>query len=166
MDTRTCSKCGQILPVTEYYKTRRKSDGKWWYYGHCKKCHKELSNKWIFGNAEQYRKYRNEWAAKRRQDFPEKFVEIDLKRRTKVLGTSPEWYKEQLVKQGGVCAICRREEVNRSGQRNNRVRSLAIDHCHTTGKHRGLLCSACNQAVGMIDKYPGWLEAATNYVAS
>ena len=41
--------------------------------------------------------------------------------------------------QGGVCAIC-------NGKNNDR--DLAVDHCHTTGKVRGLLCGNCNRGIG------------------
>lgn len=41
--------------------------------------------------------------------------------------------------QGGTCAICQRARGIR--------RKLSVDHCHTTGEVRGLLCSTCNSKV-------------------
>ena len=56
------------------------------------------------------------------------------------LGISLEEYADILKTQGGVCAIC-----------HNPPKSihLAVDHCHTTGDIRGILCSSCNIALGM-----------------
>lgn len=55
-------------------------------------------------------------------------------------------------KQGGKCAICKR------------VRSLVVDHCHKTGKIRGLLCSSCNSAIGLLDENVGFLNSAIDYL--
>jgi len=48
-------------------------------------------------------------------------------------------YNKILKKQGGVCAICRNKESNKS---------LAVDHNHKNGKVRGLLCTNCNITLG------------------
>lgn len=54
-------------------------------------------------------------------------------------------YEQMLVDQDGMCAVCHGPEVvNRSGK----IISLAVDHCHSTGKVRGLLCRACNSGIG------------------
>jgi hypothetical protein len=63
--------------------------------------------------------------------------------RKKKYGVSPVDYAEMLVKQNGVCAICK--GLNRDG------RSLALDHCHQTGKKRGLLCGRCNLTLGRVE---------------
>jgi hypothetical protein len=43
---------------------------------------------------------------------------------------------------------------------------LAVDHCHTTGKVRGLLCSTCNTALGSFQDNPAYLKAAIHYLES
>ena len=50
-------------------------------------------------------------------------------------------YQSLLALQDGKCAICSRSVLGRTGH---------ADHCHDTKKPRGLLCSGCNQAEGMI----------------
>jgi len=61
-------------------------------------------------------------------------------------GISGDEYDAMLEKQGGVCAIC--GNVNRSDAFHRR---LAVDHDHDTGIIRGILCSHCNNALGMVD---------------
>jgi hypothetical protein len=58
-------------------------------------------------------------------------------------------YAYMLAKQRGVCAICKKEETIIS-KKTNKPRDLVIDHCHTTGKVRGLLCGGCNSGIGML----------------
>ena len=52
-------------------------------------------------------------------------------------------YQRILESQNGKCEICN------GGLVRNRKR-FDIDHCHTTGKVRGLLCSNCNRAIGLL----------------
>ncbi len=54
-------------------------------------------------------------------------------------------YEQMLKQQNGVCKICK--GLDPSGRR------LAVDHCHTTGVVRGLLCPSCNTALGRIEQY-------------
>jgi len=61
-------------------------------------------------------------------------------------------YKLQL----GVCMICNQAETN--GKR------LAIDHDHSTGKVRGLLCNHCNIGLGKFFDNPQLLQSAINYI--
>lgn len=60
-------------------------------------------------------------------------------------GISIDDYDSMMAEQGGVCKICR--GLDPSGRR------LAVDHCHETGRVRGLLCPSCNTALGRIEQY-------------
>ena len=64
--------------------------------------------------------------------------------------------------QNGVCAICQQTESTSS----DRYANLAVDHCHTTGKVRGLLCNTCNRALGLFKDNPVVLAAALQYLNS
>ena len=64
-------------------------------------------------------------------------------------------YDAMLEAQGGLCAICRLppDGTSRGGR-------LFVDHCHETGKIRGLLCNKCNLAVGYLGSESALLRAA------
>lgn len=70
-------------------------------------------------------------------------------------GIGIEEYNIILVKQGGTCKICDGEPG---------ARSLHIDHCHDTGKIRGLLCANCNTGIGNLKDDINLLEKAINYL--
>lgn len=65
-------------------------------------------------------------------------------------------YEQKLIEQEDVCAICR--GANKSGRR------LHVDHCHETGKFRGLLCINCNAGLGQFGDSLALLEAAAEYM--
>lgn len=70
-------------------------------------------------------------------------------------GVSMEWYDEQVLAQGGVCYICNRPPGNKS---------LAVDHCHKTGKVRKLLCHKCNVSLGNANDDAFILNAMIEYL--
>ncbi len=80
------------------------------------------------------REKRNAWAREyrkrtyNRSDFSKKY------------GLSREEYDNMLIAQGGECAVC--------GSKDN---NLCVDHCHTSGIVRGLVCHPCNLALGRIE---------------
>lgn len=67
-------------------------------------------------------------------------------------------FKQMLAYQGGKCAICEEKCVTN--------KELAIDHCHKTGRIRGLLCMRCNTALGMFRDNPLLLEKAYIYLTT
>jgi hypothetical protein len=69
-------------------------------------------------------------------------------------GLTLEQYQSLVEKQGGRCAICKRvlEKI------------LVVDHCHETGRVRGLLCDRCNAGLGMFVDNPLILKSAIEYL--
>lgn len=69
-------------------------------------------------------------------------------------------YQEMLNKQNGKCAICGSDKPR------GRYKHFAVDHNHTTGELRGLLCSPCNIGIGHLQDSPELLHKAANYLES
>ena len=96
-----------------------------------------------------------------RKKNPEKMKAIDLK---KNFGLSLETYYEILKNQNYVCAICKRSEYALNPH-TGLPRALAVDHCHETGKVRGLLCTNCNRGIGKFDDKIDRLAEAIKYLS-
>ena len=79
-------------------------------------------------------------------------------------GVDAARYQEMLAEQNGLCAICARPEKH-TDPYTGRTKRLAIDHCHGSGKVRGLLCGSCNTALGLFEDDPGLLDRAKEYLA-
>ena len=79
----------------------------------------------------------------------------------KTYGITADQYYEMLALQNNACKICGSEYNN-----NDRCGSgkLFIDHCHTTGKIRGLLCSKCNHGLGLFNDDTDRLQRAIEYL--
>jgi hypothetical protein len=98
--------------------------------------------------------YRERYCATRRRWWAAHKEEGNERKRRARYGISEADYQAMLARQGGVCAICRRKSKRR----------LEIDHCHKTGKVRGLLCGNCNTALGRCHDDPDILRAAIAYL--
>jgi hypothetical protein len=72
-------------------------------------------------------------------------------------------YDAMYTAQGGTCAICKEPETGKS-RGSDATRLLAVDHCHASGKIRGLLCAGCNTALGNFRDNPAYLQAAIEYL--
>lgn len=103
--------------------------------GSCKPCMAVSRRKWAKNNPEAFQRYR---------------YKADLKMK---YGLTIEQHQAMIKEQGGKCKMC------------NKTKRLVIDHCHVSGKVRGLLCNGCNVAVGhyenhkpLIEKYLGGIR--------
>lgn len=67
-------------------------------------------------------------------------------------GITPEQFLAMVEKQEGRCAIC------------TRTRLLHVDHRHSDGKVRELLCFKCNAGIGQLEDNPELLRAAALYL--
>lgn len=73
-------------------------------------------------------------------------------------GVTTEDYDRMLSDQNGGCKLCGKPPAMTS----QITLRLFIDHCHTTGKVRGLLCARCNTGLGFVDQSE-WLSKALEY---
>jgi hypothetical protein len=74
-------------------------------------------------------------------------------------GVTLEWYEGQLHKQGYACALC--GAANPTGRG-----AFHVDHDHTTGTIRGLLCHGCNTGIGSFGENTNNLLSAIRYLSS
>lgn len=103
---------------------------------------------------------RAEYGRAHRQASPDVYRNHYMKRK---YGVDLAWYNRTIEEQGGVCAICKSFETALHAQI-GMPRNMAIDHCHESGKVRGLLCSKCNTALGCFKDSAGILENAIAYL--
>ena len=102
-------------------------------YGICKDCHTKRQQKWVENNKEK-------WKSITAKCYRQTARNKELKN---TYGITEEEYKIQFERQNGKCAICGSLSKRPSGV-------LDIDHNHTTGKIRDLLCSQCNRGLGFF----------------
>jgi hypothetical protein len=121
---KTCTKCNTRRPLLDFWKSKRHKDG---YMYACKFCATDYNKK--------ERKNRNDY-----DNMKSVFYKY---------GLTKDQYLEMLVSQKHVCAICGGTEYV-VDKRTGKIRRLHVDHCHKTGKIRGLLCQKCNQAIGLL----------------
>ena len=109
-----------------------------------------------------YRSKHKEAISKRRKEKrkanPEHYSKIQRKKRLKqAYGISVEEYEALSKAQGHACAIC-------NTHRTVLKKKLVVDHCHATGKIRGLLCTRCNIGIGLFSDSTLLLHNADRYL--
>lgn len=90
---------------------------------------------------------------------PEKRKTASRRRRAKRVGLLPADIDAMIENQNGLCAICGNPP---NGKKATAI--LQLDHCHTTGKMRAMLCNKCNVALGHVMDQPGLLRTAADYL--
>ena len=140
---KTCTKCKILKEINCFAIKRATHDG---HRTICKSCH----------NA-----YQNAFKSQNRDLFRNKQKAYDLFREFKL---TQKDYDKMLLHQNNKCAICFNAETT-VHKKTNKVRDLSVDHCHKTGKVRGLLCGKCNQAIGLLKESPHLLYSAISYLS-
>ena len=143
---KTCTKCNTEKELTDYSINKRHSTGR---NTVCKKCENQRIAEYRAPRREQERQR----AANYRKQNKEKIRDKRLK---EIYGISLTAYNTMYDKQKGVCKICH-EPSNKT---------FAVDHCHTTGEVRGLLCSPCNTSLGLMKDNIQRLSNAIEYLKS
>jgi hypothetical protein len=115
---------------------------------------RERHRAWREANREKLRAYTREYQRKYREANPQP-TKTDRRRGSvrHPYGVSPEQKQQMLHAQGGLCAICRQSFDLQN-----------IDHCHATGKVRGLLCRHCNLGLGHFKDDVARMQAAIDYL--
>ena len=74
-------------------------------------------------------------------------------------GITPECFDRLMREQNGMCAIC-----NAVFDQGSKIDNAHVDHCHSSGKIRGLLCRTCNTGIGMLREDVGIFMRAVSYL--
>lgn len=148
MSKKVCSVCNELKLLEDFYKESRVKDGR---ARRCKLCHTKITNEYRKKNPEIYRKASlKHWHGLDQKEKQEKWI--------KRYGLSAKEYYKMLEKQKEVCKICNKKCSSKQ--------TLSVDHCHKTGKVRGLLCIKCNTSLGMLNDDVSLFYSAIKYLKS
>lgn len=140
ISSKTCTLCGLTKPIAEFHKLKHGKDG---LHSRCKSCEAVRNKEWY----------------RRKCRTPEYIKRQRNNRLIRQFGIDDDGYEILLEMQGGRCGICGCTDSGRKG-----ADRFAIDHSHETGAVRGLLCSRCNQALGLFGDNPDVLRKAAEYL--
>lgn len=126
-----CRVCSQVKAVSEFSKAPTTADR---LSNICKKCVSDKWREWYYKDHDT-KKQKNAQVNKVHYS-QHSSVDTVLRRRLSRYGLSNEEFTELVDRSEGLCEICRTEPFE------------AIDHCHSTGRVRGLLCGQCNRSLG------------------
>lgn len=150
-----CTNCNITKEISKFYKHKGKKDG---LRSHCSEClQKQFKIKSTDVNFKVKRKLlQREY--RKNPDFKKREKEWQRKTNFKrSYGITVDGYNFLFNKQNGNCAICGLNQINFK-------RKLAVDHCHTTKKIRGLLCDHCNPGLGYFKDSEILLNKAIKYL--
>lgn len=163
LEFKDCGWCGITKPLDDFY---RMATGKQGVRPECKACTREYRRNWYRRNREREIARVHAWQQANADRVNARSAEYRKKpgraramrdlyyRRT--FGLSADDVDDLIARQQDRCAIC--------GRRPQRLASLHLDHDHTNGKIRGVLCSTCNQGLGQFKEDPALLDAAAAYL--
>lgn len=135
-----CSSCRENKPLEDFHKRKKSKDGA---HSYCKICTSLRNKEWFANNKQKHAATCASWYSKNKEKANKSGTDWHYRSN---YGISYEDFILLAGKQQNKCAICSTTIVF-SGRGANRA---VMDHCHTTGNIRGVLCSSCNQGIGLL----------------
>jgi RNA polymerase subunit RPABC4/transcription elongation factor Spt4 len=126
----------------------------------CREKNRVRRREWRKENRDKYLAQHRLDGRRRREKHGDRLRVEDVVRR---YGITVEEHNRLMAESRGLCAICGQPETRTY---RGRVKVLAVDHNHVTGKVRGLLCHNCNTMIAMSREQCGVLIRATEYLNS
>lgn len=176
METKTCNKCNITKPLDEFY-WKNKSRG--YRDSRCKKCRYEIQKErynepemsgervcvWcnISQPIENFTPSKRNTGGRERACKNCRWIKRDKEahktsgRRHTLMrnyGITLEDYRTLEIQQDYKCALCNKTPKQK----------LAVDHCHETGRIRGLLCHSCNTSLGKLGDSVESIERVLRYL--
>ena len=145
-----CNVCRQDKPRESFSADRRRKDG---LQARCKSCAAEIAKKWRLENPERVTAVRRDWEKRN----PERHLLTKF-------GIRADEKRAIFEAQGSVCGAC--GSGHHGHPRIEGETGWCLDHCHASGKIRGVLCWRCNLALGYAGDSPDALRALAAYIES
>jgi hypothetical protein len=128
---------------------------------------RESNRKWSANNRDKVNEKQRRYAERNKEKLKLKQHQFYLKNKDKVkefsllrkYNISLEQYKKMLKDQHNKCLLCQTKDEDTTSK------FLVVDHCHKTGKVRGLLCNPCNTGIGLFKENIEVLEKTIKYLA-
>lgn len=157
-----CSRCQETKPLSEFHHNASRRDGHSCY---CKACTAFFSKAYYAANRQKHLAACRKSKAARPEVYKSTTRIYRAKHKEKrradklwdLYNLTQSDYDAMVERQGNACIIC--GEI--PGENDKR---LSVDHDHETGKIRGLLCNACNRAIGLFKDNPGLCREAALYL--
>lgn len=152
-----CNKCSTKKDISEFGIDNHEKDG---HRYQCKECLNARARKYASRNKDIIRA-RNKVRSESRKAYYQSPAGIESSRRSHLkrkYNITLEEYNSLSEKQNHVCGICNETESN------SRISVLCVDHDHSTGKIRGLLCSNCNRSLGLLKDDTEIINNAIKYL--
>ena len=150
---KVCIQCKKEKPHTnEFFHTDTSMKDN--LFSCCKVCANNRSAMYRQKNKDGISEYNKQYHKNNKEKNNVSALSYKLKRQ---YGIDFDDYNAMLFKQNHRCCICNSHE-------DDFKRRLAVDHCHTTGKVRGLLCHHCNISLGNFKDDPKLLKRAIKYL--
>jgi hypothetical protein len=150
---KTCTKCKVAQPNEHFRKDKSRKDG---LHSHCKSCFNKQMSDYYAKNPDKCKAIANKAYVKNKHKHILR-RKVYSWNKTYGIDITHNVYLQMLEKQEHKCAICLTLDTNFD-------KLLSVDHCHTTGKVRGLLCNNCNLALGNFNDNVNSLENAIKYL--
>lgn len=144
---RTCRICNVEKAVTAFPIHRQMIGGR---AHECRSCTNERQRAW------------RKKAVATRPEFVAARLFSQVKNRAKRYGLTLEEFAVLEAMAVGKCEICQKPARARNKWKADS--KLHVDHCHTTGKVRGMLCTDCNRGIGLFRDDPKALRRAADYL--
>jgi hypothetical protein len=160
--TKLCMRCGESKDKSQFYE-RVKNSGR--YKSSCKSCDsiefkKKYRAKPFSSLTKEQKALHIEHTKKWRAENPDKRHKQERSRHLlQTYGIVQKEYDDMLYSQQGCCKLCGKKLIRESVKR-----YFSVDHNHSTGIVRGILCYNCNSGLGLFKDNPHLLERAKEYV--
>ena len=142
-EQKRCSICDTVKPISEFVRDCCRPDG---FHVWCKPCRREKDTKYRAVHKERYpgrdqARHRRKWMISKYNMSPDEFLRL-------------------LSQQNGLCAICKKKPPSKDGPN-----AWNVDHDHSTGHVRGVLCGNCNRGIGLFKDNPYTCKSAAEYLS-